>query len=139
MTRETVEKYTAELIEELREREVRGAVIGDAVAQVESHTAEADEDPTEVFGTPREFAAQLARGRKKSIGWPLYVASAVLTIGGTLLLLKGIFAAMQHQELLWGIPSLVGIVVGALAIVAWIILMVIAMDPIKDPRGRRQA
>jgi hypothetical protein len=136
MTHETVEKYSAELVKELREKEVSGRVIGDAIAQVESHIAEGGEDPTEVFGTPRAFAKQLARGRKKSIGWPLYIASAILALGGALLLLKGIFGVVRHQPLLWGIPSLVGIVVGSLAIVAWIILMVIAADPIKDPRRR---
>lgn len=137
MTRETVEKYTAELVKELREQDVAGRVIGDAVAQVESHVAEEGEDPTDVFGTPREFAKQLARGRKKSIGWPLYVASSILTFGGALLLLKGIFGVAQHQSLIWGIPSLVGMVVGSLAIVAWITLMVVAADPIKDPRRRK--
>lgn len=137
MTHETVEKYTAELVKELREREVSGKIIGDAVAQVESHSAEGGEDPTVVFGTPREFAQQLAHGRKKSIGWPLYVASAILTLGGALLLLKGIFGVVQNQPLLWEIPPLAGIVVGSLAIVAWIILMVVATDPIRDPRRRK--
>ena len=136
MTHETVEKYTAALVKELREKEVAGRVIGDAVAQVESHIAEGGEDPTEVFGTPREFAKQLARRRKKSMGWPLYVASAILTLGGALLLLKGIFGVIQNQPLIWGIPPLVGIIVGSFAIVAWIILMVVATDPIKDPRRR---
>lgn len=137
MTYEIVKKYTAELVKELRENDVAGKVIGDAVAQVESHTAEVDDDPTDVFGTPREFAEQLARGRRRSIGWPLYVASVILTLGGGILLLKGIFGAVQNQPLLWGIPSLAGIIVGTFAIVAWIVLVVIAADPIKDPRRRK--
>ena len=137
MTHETVAKYTAGLVKELREKEVAGKVIGDAVAQVESHIAEGGEDPTEVFGRPREFAKQLARGRKKSVGWPLYVASAILAVGGGLLLLKGIFGVVQNQQLLWEIPPLSGIVVGSLALAAWIILMIVVADPIKDPRRRK--
>lgn len=136
MTHETVEKYTAALVKELREKEVAGRVIGDAVAQVESHIAEGGEDPTEVFGTPREFAKQLAHGRKKAINWPLYIVSVILTLGGTLLLLKGSFGVIQNQTLIWGIPPLVGIIVGSLAIVTWIILMIVKTDPIKDPRRR---
>lgn len=136
MTREKVKKYTAELIKELREKEVAGKVIGDAVAQVESHIAEGGEDPTEVFGSPREFAKQLARGRKKAINWPLYIGSVILTLGGTLLLLKGSFGVIQNQPLLWGISPFAGIIIGSLAIVAWIILMIVKTDPIKDPRRR---
>jgi hypothetical protein len=51
--------------------------------------------------------------------------------------LKGIFGAVQNQPILWGIPSLAGIIVGAFAILAWILLVVIAADPIKDPRRRK--
>ncbi|MFI0793557.1 hypothetical protein ACH4OY_12815 [Micromonospora rubida] len=134
MTHDHVEAYTAELISELREYEVPGKVIGDAVAQVESHIADSGEKPTDVFGSPREFAKQVAHERKTSVGWPLYIASPLLTVGGGVLLLKGIFGASQGQQILWGVPAAVGITVGALAIVAWIILLIVAVDPIKDPR-----
>ncbi|MBD0859964.1 hypothetical protein IA539_01890 [Gordonia sp. zg691] len=137
MTHEPVEKYTAELVKELRENGVAGKVIGDAVAQVESHVAEGGDEPADVFGTPREFAKQLARGHKKSVGWPLYVASVILTVGGGIFLLRGIFGAIQDRQLLWGIPPAVGIIVGTLSILAWITLMIIAADPIKDPRRRK--
>jgi hypothetical protein len=136
MTHKTVDQYTAELAKELRKKEVAGEVIGDAVAQVESHVAEDGDDPTVVFGTPREFAKQLARGRKKPIGWPLYVASVVLTFGGGVLLLKGAFGVIQNQQLFWGMSPIAGIIVGSLAIVAWVILLVAAADPIRDPRRR---
>lgn len=137
MTHETLEQYIANLVTELREKEVPGKVIGDAIAQVESHIAEGGEDPMAAFGSPREFAQQLALRRKRPTTWPLYVASAVLAIGGALLLLKGIFGTVQGEELFWGIPALAGIVVGSLAIIAWIILMVVASDPIKDPRRHK--
>lgn len=137
MTHETVENYTAELVKELRKKEVAGKVIGDAVAQVESHVAEDGEDPTGVFGTPREFAKQLARGRKKTIGWPLYVASVILTVGGGVLLLKGAFGVVQNQQLFWGMSPIAGIIVGSLAIVAWVILLVATADPVRDPRRHK--
>lgn len=136
MTRETIEKYTSELVMELREHEVGGKIIGDAVAQVESHSAESGAEPSAEFGTPQEFAGELARGRTKKIGWPLYVASAILTLGGGVLLLRGIFGVIQDREILWGIPPLVGIIVGTLAILAWILVMIVAADPIRDPRRR---
>ena len=69
---------------------VSGKFIGDAAAEVESHCARCDEDPVEVFETPREFAKELAHGGKKSIAWPLHVARAILALGRALLLLKGI-------------------------------------------------
>ncbi|MGO4103629.1 hypothetical protein AB4Y63_06730 [Leifsonia sp. YAF41] len=136
MTRETIEKYTSELVMELREHEVGGKIIGDAVAQVESHSAESGAEPSAEFGTPQEFAGELARGRTKKIGWPLYVTSAILTLGGGVLLLRGIFGVIQDREILWGIPPLVGIIVGTLAILAWILVMIVAADPIRDPRRR---
>ena len=55
----TVEKYTQQLMFALRLRDVPGEVIGDAIAQVESHIAETGEDPVAAFGPASEYAASL--------------------------------------------------------------------------------
>jgi hypothetical protein len=48
-----------ELVLALRERDVTGADIGDALAHVESFCADADQDAEEAFGPAREYAASL--------------------------------------------------------------------------------
>lgn len=48
-----------ELVLALRERDVSGADIGDALAHVESFCADADQDADEAFGPAREYAASL--------------------------------------------------------------------------------
>lgn len=53
----TVKKYTRQLIFGLRLRDIPGDVIGDALAQVESHVANTGEDPVAAFGPAREYAA----------------------------------------------------------------------------------
>ncbi|MEL4505235.1 hypothetical protein AAEX63_11600 [Luteococcus sp. H138] len=55
----TDKQWLDEMIIELRLRNVRGPAIGDAVAAVETHCAEAGESAAEAFGAPREFARAL--------------------------------------------------------------------------------
>ena len=52
--------YRQELLMALRMRDVPGARIAEALAEVDSHVAETGEDPVEAFGPPKAYANQLA-------------------------------------------------------------------------------
>lgn len=54
-----VESYLSELAASLQMRGADSARTSEAVAEVESHLAESDEDPMETFGPPDEYAEQL--------------------------------------------------------------------------------
>lgn len=55
----TNDAWLEELTLELRMREVSGAAIGDALAQVRAHLAESGESAEEAFGTPEQYASEL--------------------------------------------------------------------------------
>ena len=57
---QSTDQYIPRLVGELRRRGVPGEVVGDVVAQVESHLAEAGGDPGSSFGSPAEYAAAIA-------------------------------------------------------------------------------
>ena len=56
----TVASYCDDLLLSLRAREVRGLRIGEVLAEVQSHVAETGESPQEAFGSPRDYADQVA-------------------------------------------------------------------------------
>lgn len=53
------DKWLAEMTLELRLRNVPGAAIGDALAAVEAHCADAGQSAAEAFGDPRQYARSL--------------------------------------------------------------------------------
>lgn len=53
-------RWCDQLVLELRLRDVDGAAIGDALAQVEAHCAESGETPQDAFGDPAAYADALA-------------------------------------------------------------------------------
>jgi hypothetical protein len=91
----SLKDYTQALIIQLRLRKVPGAVIGQIVAEVESHVRETGEDPVEVFGQPGSYSAQYSGGSKPGGGivWSTLRAGAATTVavGGGLMLLEGLF------------------------------------------------
>lgn len=61
----SLKDYTEALTTQLRLRRVPGKVIGQVIAEVESHVRETGEDPVEVFGQPgatRPSSPAVARG-----------------------------------------------------------------------------
>lgn len=91
----SLKDYTKALTTQLRLRKVPGKVIGQVIAEVESHVRETGEDPVEVFGQPGTYSAQYSGGRKAGgrIGWSTLRAAAATTVavGGGLMLLEGVF------------------------------------------------
>lgn len=60
--------YLAQLVVALRQYGVRGARIGDHVAEIAQHLDDSDTDPVAEFGTPGELAAQLAEDERRIPG-----------------------------------------------------------------------
>lgn len=86
--------YTEALKTQLRLRDILGAVIGEIVAEVESHVRETGEDPVEAFGQPGNYSTQFASGRRPGAdrGWST-LASVVVTAGtlaGSVMFVEGV-------------------------------------------------
>ncbi|GAA2338773.1 hypothetical protein GCM10009854_13880 [Saccharopolyspora halophila] len=73
--------YRQDLLVALRLHEISGERVGEVLAEVEAHVDETGEDPVEAFGTPREYARQVAAQLDPDTGKP----SAVWTLGAALL------------------------------------------------------
>lgn len=68
------QKWLDEFTLELRVRNVPGHLIGDAVATVEAHLRDTGELPTDAFGSPGDYAAQLdlpGRRAPRAASWIL--------------------------------------------------------------------
>lgn len=131
----TVAKYTRELIFALRLRDVPGEVIGDAVAQVESHVADTGEDPVSAFGPAREYAKTFGEPKSPARRWPWYVLNWAIGFLFGCVLLIGVMAQVRGDSTYWGLPPVVLVVVGAIGLVGYLVaLTLIWADRVKDPR-----
>ena len=91
--------YTQALTIQLRLREIPGRMIGQIVAEVESHVRETGEDPVEAFGQPGSYSAQFAPGlagagvsQRRSAVRARASATVAVTVVGCLMLFKGLFS-----------------------------------------------
>ena len=131
----TVEKYTQQLMFALRLRDVPGEVIGDAIAQVESHIAETGEDPVAAFGPAREYAASLAGKTTPARRWPWYIVNWLVGFLFGCVLIIGVFGQVRGEQVFWGFHPIIAIVVGAVGLaVYFVMIVVIWRERIKDPR-----
>ena len=55
-----LQSYSTRLLLALRERNVPGPQVAEALAEVESHVAETGEEPESAFGPPRQYADAVA-------------------------------------------------------------------------------
>ena len=130
-----VETYTEQLIYELRLRDIPGNVIGDAVAQGESHTADTGEDPVDTFGTPADYAATFGGPKPPVRLWPRVVVSWLIGFALGSLILRGVFALIHGEGTAWGLDPVLAIVVGILGTVAFFVTITsLRTDRVKDPR-----
>ncbi|QUH04952.1 hypothetical protein HUO13_32955 [Saccharopolyspora erythraea] len=74
-------KYRDELMLALRLHDISGRRVGEVLAEVETHVAETGENPAEAFGSPREYAAQVAAQLDRSTGKPSPVDNALGALG----------------------------------------------------------
>ncbi|KAA5833635.1 hypothetical protein F1721_15315 [Saccharopolyspora hirsuta] len=91
-------KYRDELLLALRLHEISGERVGEVLAEVEAHVRETGEDPVEAFGSPREYAAQVAEqldsstGKRSSLEIAISaLATAALVMFGSDFLLDALF------------------------------------------------
>jgi hypothetical protein len=136
-TMSAVETYTEQLIYELRLRDVSGYVIGDAVAQVESHIADTDEDLVAAFGTPADFAATFRGPRHRMRFWLRVVVCWLIGFALGSLVLRGVFALIHGEGNAWGLDPIIAVVVGSLGIVAFFVTITgLWMDQVKNSRKK---
>lgn len=131
----TIEKYTQQLMFALRLRDVPGEVIGDAIAQVESHIAETGEDPVAAFGPAREYAASFAGKTTPARRWPWYIVNWLVGFLFGCVLIIGVFGQVRGEEVFWGFHPTIAIVVGAVGLVGYFVMIVVIWgERVKDPR-----
>src|SRR5262245_36541409 len=58
----STDEWREAFVLQLRLRDVPGARIGEALAEVETHCADSGHSPLEAFGDPKAYAESLARG-----------------------------------------------------------------------------
>ncbi|GAA3935081.1 hypothetical protein [Microbacterium soli] len=126
MTNERASEYLDELRLSLELQDTHEDRIADVLRQVESHIADTHEDPYDSFGSPQDYAKQYAPSSAPIRFWPLVVASVLLAVAGGWFLSKGIIDLVGGRPLLWGIEPLWGVVVGALLLVAWVVVLTVA-------------
>lgn len=112
----SLKDYTQALTTQLRLRKVPGAVIGQVVAEVESHVRETGGDPVEAFGQPGSYSAQFAGDRKRGgrFGWPTLLGGAAVcmaVVGGWMLWegifsLGGVVSVTSNMALAWAAMGL---------------------------------
>jgi hypothetical protein len=136
-----VESYRQALLAALRLRDVPGARIADALAEVDSHVAESGEDPEEAFGPPGEYAATVAdaldpdrprgwRGVLAALrGWTMWGSLA-----GGFLVADGAFDLGAGSESVFGLPAAVAFVAGALLLALVAVRLWRERDRVLDPR-----
>lgn len=113
-------KWLDELTMELRLKDFSGAAVGDALATVEEFLADSGQEPLEAFGTPREYAAELAGGSPKTTRESL---RGVVTLGVSSLVVFLLFSSAltpwsQGEQLLIG-----GVQVACTGLAAVLILL----------------
>ncbi|HLT85009.1 MAG TPA: hypothetical protein VKZ83_12315 [Phototrophicaceae bacterium] len=118
------QEWCDDFVVELRLRDVPGTVIGDHLAEVETHCGESGETPREAFGEPVEYARHLAEesGPEPVTGvWTV----VLLSVGQLVGLLVGTSAAWswaRGEELSYNLAQ-----IGAVALLTAVVLVVPAV------------
>lgn len=92
-------EYRGELILALRLKDVPGDRIGEIVAEVESHISDTGENPSEAFGTPREYAASLTAEHRSGPWWSTAL-TVIWSFAAGWLVAQGLFAVLLDDSYL---------------------------------------
>ncbi|WP_375431171.1 hypothetical protein [uncultured Friedmanniella sp.] len=134
-------RYTRDLTMWLQLRDVDGARIGQIVAEVESHAAEAGEPPEQAFGPARAYASQFGEQRPRRLLSPSNVLIALVGGLGGWLLASGFLHVLEGERYL-GLPGWL-VMLGGAAVLAglfWLLPANFVVDPRRGPRrGGRAA
>lgn len=108
---------------QLRLRNVPGARIGEALAEVDTHCADAGQSPQEAFGDPQAYAESLAAG----LGSPTTprtrlsrkdALTTLSTLAGIACLLEGVDSVTHHLPGILTTGHLAGVVAGTAGVAA---------------------
>lgn len=146
----TEQAWCDDLLLRLRMRDVPGPRIGEVLAEVQSHVAETGEHPQAAFGTPKEYAADVAAalgivpaGLWATLRHGLRWRDAVLAVAVGLAafsLAEGLWSLGAGTSSLFGLPAWVVCTIAALVLAACTARFVVAArhepdgDPVLDPR-----
>lgn len=114
-----IDRYTADLTRHLRLRNVPAAEIDDAVAVVESHVGDTGESPEAAFGPARDYARTFPRTSTPPQRWRRYQVGWLVASLAAALLIYSLAAQTRGDDFVGDIDPVVGIVVGAIVLVAW--------------------
>ena len=148
-----LQSYSTRLLLALRERDVPGPRIAEALAEVESHVAETGEEPEAAFGPPRQYAAAVAAalspdggrlGEQRLVSWGRTVAAGAAGFLGADALIDGAVGVSTGEDGAFGLPAAVSVGLGVLVLGVLAACFVIAFrrptDRVLDPRtGRDRA
>lgn len=99
----TRERWLSDFTWMLRERGASGALIGDAVAVVESHCDDSGEEPMEAFGEPAAYIETLHLPDQAPTHWATTVVIPVLgLVAGVDLTLGAVFNWSSEFAITWG-------------------------------------
>jgi len=124
----SVASYCDDLLLHLRAREVPGARIGEVLAEVQSHVAETGERPDEAFGSPRDYADQVAAALdlprsgpaaflRRAVQWPDLLVAVTLGLS-CFVLADGLWSLGAGERGLFGLPAWRPTVLAALVLAA---------------------
>jgi len=145
----TDQTWCEDLLLALRVRDVPGTCIGEVLAEVQSHVAETGESPREAFGTPREYADQVAgalgitpvglRGQLRKVRGGDVVLTVVLGLS-TFLLADALWSLGAGERSVLGLPTWAAVAIGVLLLTGGVARFVAGVqrdpgDPVIDPRS----
>jgi hypothetical protein len=158
----TDQAWCDDLLLRLRMLSVPGPRIGEVLAEVQSHVAETGEHPREAFGTPKEYAGQVAQALgvtpvrgwavlRQGLGWRDLLLAVLTGVAG-FALADGLWSLGAGEATTAGLPTWLVALGGALVLGGCTARLVVNArhdpdaDPVVDPRngadmvpfGRRQ-
>lgn len=115
----STDRYTADLARRLRVRGVAETEIGDAVRAVEEHVRDSGRPADEVFGPAREYARTFppGEGAPEGAGW--YVLGWLVAAAAGALLLLGLAARGDGDDVLGLVEPTTAVVIGAVVLTCW--------------------
>lgn len=141
-TTPTLDQYPSwkeKLVEHLRRLNVATPIMGDILAEIDSHLADSGDGPERAFGSPMDYAESrgLASIPSPKPWWQHALRTIGLTVGSWLLI-ESLFSMGTNRSRLL-LPELSNVVVLVLGLVGIVIGILFArQDYVHDPRtGKR--
>ena len=142
-----LQDYTSRLLLALRQRDVPGPRIAEALAEVENHVAESGEDPEDAFGSPRAYAEEVTAalrgeaahsGERPALTWSRAALFALGGYAGAQLVFDGALGLAQGSRATLGLPAPLALLLGLVVLgggLAWLLVPLRRRgDLVLDPR-----